>query len=299
MNGKLAAHLVADFPAVVAARDELAIEDYEGTSELGTQTLLLYPVAPNISLFTDLGSVIKGDTIPVNIPPGVLNFSNARSATLPKRPQYSSPQFKVLFAFDAQARPTQITVGYDAKANAVVTNKECYAAIAYTGYTTKASKLIYTPQRSVIGVGGVAASFGIIAAYRPPGEVVTHQVQPINLDQGNSLTEIYRLVSEAVTTPDGQFEKPPGYPTNGAYPGVSFVLPLDVCLLTERVHELGFMDQNGRGYSNTYTIRPAKPFDSSFGYVIPTTCKSGSIPGNVDLQLKARNFLAQRGLGCK
>lgn len=299
MEGELKGHLLADFGSVDAGSVELAIEDYAGSSVVGTVTLLLFPVANDIELATDVGSVIKGDTVPVDVPFGVLNFNGTNSAPLPKRPQYSSPVLKVLFAFDAAGKRITVSTRYDAKTNSIVTNQICYAAISYSAYVSVASKLIYTPARSSLNNGGVSNLYGVIAAYRPPGAVVIHQVSPTSLENGTSETEIYRIVSEFVATPDGAFEKPPNYPADGNYPGKTFVLPTDTYLITERVHEAGYFDFAGRAYTRTQNVIRLRPYDDDITYVPTLVCKEASFAGNQDAILKAKNYIASRGLGCK
>lgn len=265
--------------------------------------LLLIP-AVNATIVASVGNVQTRNVKPVNVPAGAITFSGSNVATLPRVPVYSNPTFQVLFAFNLSGQGTSIGISYDAQANQVKANKACYAAVAYTEYQTSGRELLYSPEIVHFGKGS-EQRFGVIAAFAPPRSLVTHQVQAPTFDNGNAEFEVYRKVSYAVATPDGEFEMPPSYPSSGSYPDRPTVLDVSTSLRTERVHEIGLMDANGRAWVRTFFVPVQEPYVGDAVYaqnlVNNLQCKVSTLPAGQfsnQLILKAKGFIKSQGLGC-
>jgi len=309
---QIRAYLVAQFPRPTSpgidengdsvAAANLAIEGYEGAVPAdGNVHLVLFPADLRIQLVSNIGEIQRGDIIPIFVPGGTITFSGSQSVSLPRRPQYSSPTLTTLFAFDENGLPTTANIRTDAFGQ-VVSDKKIYAAIAYTDYVTSGQRFTYRPVTNNLPGGGTTKTFGVIAAFFPPTkEMLIYQVQPVDINTGDWQIELYRLVSYSVATPEGEYELPPNYPTDGNYPGSTTIIDPATSLKTQRVHEVGFMDANGRGYSRTYTVQTLRPYDSDTNYKPVKTCITTPPGGNISPALKQRalNLIAGRGFGCQ
>lgn len=273
----------------------------------GLRHLLLFPSLP-VSLATDVGTVVRGSTRPIDVPGGILQFSGGNTASLPREPVYSTPMFTVLFAFGLDGNPIGGETGglsphYDATTREVRVNRACHAAIAYTAYRTSALELAYTPLRESVattqaGLAGMKETYGVVAAFHQPSRALAIFQVPLSSLPGEVDLELYRIVSYVVTTPDGEFEMPPGYPTSGTYPNTNFVLDLSTHLRTERVHEIGKMDARGNAFVTEFNRENQKPY---FGTLYKPTklLMASSVPQDrygSDIVLKAKNIIKARGL---
>jgi hypothetical protein len=269
-----------------------------------TDTHLLVTPAVGATLRATVGTLTRGNVKPVDVPGGMVQFSGSNTATLPRVPVYSSPLFNILFAFDMEGQPTSIAVVYDASSYQVRANKPCYAAVAYTPFKTSGEQYTYQADLQTFGNGSIT-TFGVIAAFYPPKSITTYQVPPSNVDGGEVDVEVYRRVSYAVTTPDGEFEKPPQYPTLGTYPDRPLVIDTGTSLRTERVHEIGFITEAGRAYVRSFYVPIREPYVGDAQYATNLAanleCKVSTLPQALDpaLVLKAKNFIKSRGLGCR
>jgi len=295
--------LQAQVQASIAPSDsaiQLLIEpDPAGAPDLDIH-LLLYP-AVGAYLAASAGVVRYGNNKSVPVAGGVITFSGSSKASLPKLPTVDNPVFMVLYSFDTQGQPIPISVQFDRLTGAVEASAECYAAVAYTTYKTTARELIYTPLTESLGQG-TRTTFGVICAYYPPRSQVIYEVQPFSSDDGNVEVEVYRIVSGAVTNNDGEFEKPPSYPASGAYPDKTLVLDTSQTLETERVHEIGYMDQRGRAWVRSLFVPTKEPYVGDGEYAPNKSCKVSTIPPDLfskELIAKATNWVKQRGYGCK
>lgn len=321
LPARVTAHVVASFKNQ-AASQSLEIEGDPQPHKDELRHLLLFPSLP-VSLATNVGTIARGSTRPIDVPGGIIQFSGGNTASLPREPVYSSPAFNVLFAFDTDGNPTGGETGgisphYDSTTRQVRVNRACHAAVAYTAYKTSALELIYTPLTEattgsfgsqITGQTGTKVTYGVVSAFHKPSRAMAmFDVQLTSLiEPGEQDVELYRIVSYAVTTPDGEFEMPPGYPTSGAYttstPPVTFVLDLTTHLRTERLHEIGRMRPNGDAYPTSYNVKVLNPFLGSAVYTIPKVCKVSTSMDpkiySIDKILKAKNWIAARGLGCK
>lgn len=291
--------VVARFPQPDAG-GALSIEPDVGIYGDSDVHLLLYPAEPGILVRASEGEVIVGDVKPVTMPSGIVQFSGSSSASLP-RPARPAPEFKVQYAADAEGNEVSIRLSYDGNLNVLQADRDCYAAVSYTSYQTAARRLAYRPARSMLPAGGLSLRFGAIFAVKPgkPPRIFVYEVQPFSIINGNAVFELYRIVSDVITTQTGEHEKPPAYPTNGNYPDRP-ALDISVNLQTERVHEIGYMDEAGRGWVNSYFVSAVDPYVGDNAYVIQKRAKVASIsqfPRN--LQLKALDFIASRGLGVR
>jgi len=81
-----------------------------------------------------------------------------------------------------------------------------------------------------------------------------------------SRTELYKVVSEYVADPDGQWEKPPNFPTDGTYPNGDSGPDTDIYMINERVHEIGNVDRFGGVREEIFTVRTLQPYTGDSGY---------------------------------
>lgn len=83
-----------------------------------------------------------------------------------------------------------------------------------------------------------------------------------------SRTELYRVVSDYVSDPDGQWEKPPNFPTDIVYPGASIEEgpDQDIYIVSERTHELGNVDRFGSIREELFTVRVLQPYSTNSNY---------------------------------
>jgi hypothetical protein len=284
----------------------LSIENDPGAYGDDVVHLLLFPnVAAQVAC--DIGTIEVGGTKVTNVQGGVLSFSGSAEASLGKIPN-NVPTFNVLFAFDAtndsigglgSAGSDAIGFTWDGVANVLRASKPCYAAVSYTKYETTARQLRYRGKGEPLANGGIAVTFGVVAAYYNKS-VVTHQVEPFNTDDGNSDYEMYRIVSSAITTRDGEFEKPPTFPTSGTYPDRALVLDTATFLETERVHEIGRMDAKGRAYVVTYYVPVLEPYIGDITYKPKKSLKESTLPSSLFTEeqiLAAKAAVARRGQG--
>jgi hypothetical protein len=297
---KQQAQVTAGFDSANSASNiGLSIENDPGLFNVDAIHLLQFPDV-GASLFTDVGKVEAGSSKAVPVNGGVLQFSGGTEASLGKVPN-SPPTFKTLFAIPVTALPKggSVSFTYDGTHGVLRANVPCYAAVAYGKYETQARQLRYYPATEALPSGGVSTTFGFVVAYMPPNSVSVFQVEPFNVDDGNSEFELYRIVSDAVTTRDGEFEKPPSFPSSGTYPAKTTVVDTATFVQTERVHEIGLMDNKGRAWVRTFFVPNLEPYIGDVAYKPTKTLKSATPPSNFspDLVLAAKQAVAKRGQG--
>ena len=276
-----------------ASTEDLRLDiepDLGGAADLDVH-LLLFP-AVDAQISADFGSVRFGNSKTVGVPPGIIEINGGTSARMPKIP-IENPTLRVMRASDASGAAKPIAIGLEG--NGVIrASAECYAAISYTAYKARGREIIYTPQTS----GGVT-TFGSIVAFYPPRSQTVYQVGAFDIDNGNVEVELYRIISHAVTTPDGEFEDPNA---DGSYSGASLKLDMSTHLRTERVHEIGYMDQRGRAWVRSIHVPIKEPFVGSAGYTPAKECRTSPVPPDLFTKeqiARAANFVKQRGYGCK
>lgn len=305
MTQPVSAHTVARFP-VAGDGFPIVIEGDPGVYSDGDVHLLISPVGTWDKIAVDVGAYRLGSIKPIDVPAGVLQFNGSNSASLPRIPVHSSPSFTLLFAFDGDTGD-EITpaVTYNGVANQVALNADnVHGMVSYSAYVSRAQELIYTPVTENLGSGGIKVTYGVIAAFRKkPPSLTIYQTQ-FPTFEGIHDIEVYRKISYAVTTPDGEFEMPPGYPNSGAYtaPAASPDLDLSTHLRTERVHEIGKMRADGYCYVTEFNVTKLNPYIGNLNYTIPTSCRTATLDPDKysrDIVLKAKDFIASRGLGCK
>lgn len=295
----VSASVVAGFPASVGSGGGLLIEHDPGFYTGIDAHLRISPPATAISIVTNIGSVRTGSTKPVPVQGGILRVSGSNVANLPRRVGDTAPEFQVLSVFDAATGiATTVNYHYNALTNELRLSKPVHAAIAYSSYLSRAQELIYTPE-----VSGLSLRYGVIAAFAPPDDLVVHEVDLTQVDSGNSEFEIYRITSPVVGNGTGtEYEKPPGYPTSGAYttPPVVFTLELEGTFMTKRVHEIGLMDALGRAWVRTFFRSNLEPYIGNPDFAPTKTLETSTLPQDrfdKNLILKAKNIIASRGQG--
>lgn len=258
--------------------------------------LLLFP-AVGAQLACSDGSVKYGQRVPFDVPGGIAQFSNSDTSNLPYQVGGTAPEMQVLYAFNATGSPFNPGIA-QLPDSSLKASAPCSAAVKYGPYTTFANELIYTPGEELLGAGGVKAIFGVIAAYYQ-GAQTLFQTTPFNTNGGNAEYELYRIFSYVVTNLRGEFEKPPLYPANGVYPDKPLVIDITSSIMTERVHEIGYMDATGRGWVREYGTPNLEPYTGDLTYK-PAKQKRVTTLGAQfpkELQMKAQAFIASRNLG--
>jgi hypothetical protein len=306
MTGNTTAHVVAKFDGNDAGLG-LSIEGDARIYGADFIHLLLYPADPSIHVYASVGEVAKSGTKLVTVPGGILKFSGSASASLPKRPHETSPEFQVLFAFDTEGLDItdDVETIYNGESNVLTLNVVCHAAVKYSEYKTKAIKLLYRPKQTSVGsgAGGQAffVEFGAISAFHPPTRSIIIFEVPISTIQEHADVEIYRITSAYVITPNGPREKPPNYPTDGIYPDMAPSLHLDVegTVLAEVAHEVGFMTPRGSAYVRSYHQPIHEPYVGFFNYKRPRKLQPSPLGDKYpdDIRLKAKSIVAALGLG--
>lgn len=309
MTERVTASVVGAFPAPSSAGGPLLIEPDVGIYNDDAVHLLLYPPS-GVRVFPSVGTLSVGDVKQVTVPSGFVTISG-RTGSLPRptagglavgggQGVLGGGQFQVVLAVGTDGLPMVVSVTYDAAANVLVTSQEVSTAIVkYESYTSIARRLAYRPGTRTLPAGGIAADFGAICAFRAPSTTLVYPVTPFDIINGNAVYELYRIVSDAVSTPEGEFEKPTNYPTNpGTYTGSGFTLDVSVSMQTERVHEIGYMDESGRGWANAYFVSARAPFVGDISYTIPKRSSLATVTQYPrHLQQRALDFIASRGLG--
>jgi hypothetical protein len=260
--------------------------------------LLLIPDVP-ASLVADVGSIQLGQARPYDVPGGILTFSNSDATKLPMAPIGTIPEFRRLFAFGATGQVVGVTASWEESTQQVRLSRPITGAIAYAKYRTTAREFVYTPQVEVFGQGS-ATTYGVICAhYR--GTIITYEATPSTIERGLALIELYRRYSYKVTNRDGQFEKPPNYPTSGAYPDApSFTLDVDGSTQFERVHEIGLMNERGYAWVETPNVNILEPFVDVPTYVPTISVRINALDPTKyppEIIAKAKDFIKSRGLG--
>jgi|GEM_PF-7083626 len=293
MTARVTAHTVARFVEPSGGSPLLLIEPDPG-AYLGIDVhLLISPPAVAESIVADVGQVRLKSIKEIDVTQGILEVSGSNTCSLPRLPA-TRPLLNVLFAFDAATGAViHPTVRLNILTGLITLSKNCYAAVSYGSYKTRVQELLYTPL-----VEGFSVTYGVIAAFRKPATMVIYQVELPTFNGQNDL-EIYRITSPAITTPTGEFEKPPGFPTDGSYPGKTFVLNLDVYLQTKRVHEIGRMRPDGFAYVTRFYVPVLDPYIGDLAYSITKTLEESTLPNDLpsNLVLKAKDYIASRQLG--
>lgn len=280
----------------------LEIKNDPGMYADGLAHLLLIPDVP-ASLAADVGEVVLGGSKVIEIPGGILTFSGSDSAPLPATPIDTPPEFKSLFAFNSKGQPTTADAHYDRSTGAVRLTRSCTGAISYTGYKSSARIITYRPRTEVLPtytgggvIGGGKTTYGVIAAYYE-GTLITHQVVMPDMVNGNDEVELYRIVSDKVITPEGEFEKPPAYPNN-TYPGLGISIDMSSSVLIERVHEIGFMDSTGRAWTKEPYAPILEPYVGSLSYKPVKRLRESPVPEDrydKKIVARARDIVKARG----
>lgn len=294
----VSASVVARFPQPDAG-GALAIQpDLDPYSDDAIHLLLL-PASGDVSVYASVGDVAVGDVKAVWVPSGAVTFSGGSTASLPYSPSESGPELRTLYALNTEGDSPFISFRYDGASNVLSASQDCYAGVSYSAYKTAALRLAYRPLRRPLGLG-VSLEFGMIVAFRRPrGPEVTYEVQPFQLFNGNAFYELYKITSRTVSTPAGEFERPNNFPAvPGTYTGSGFTLDTSVAMENKRVHEIGYMDEAGRGWPFVIAHPTLEPFVGDNTYTPTKTVELAAItqfPRNV--QLKALEYIASRGLG--
>jgi hypothetical protein len=282
-----------------ASQGALSIENDPGAFFGADIHLLLFGEAQTV--IADIGTIVIGGTRFVDIPGGILQASGSDTASLPKLPAGTAPELTVLFAFNSKGQPISASAWTDGQT--VRLNAVAHAAVKYGPYKARARMLTYSPvvesiATSQAGLAGKKVTYGVIAAFAPPGTLVIHQIEPQNIVNGNDEIEIYRIFSYTVTTRDGEFEFPPGFPNDLTYPGIGFSIDPSLIAKNERTHETGFMDSSGRAWTKELFCQNLEPYVGALSYKPKKFIRESPVPKDTyskELVAKALDIIAARG----
>jgi len=296
--GELQRQVVVPFSPGSDAQ-QLAIENDPGFYADSLSHLLLIPDV-GATVRADPGEVRLGNSKLIDVPAGAMTASGS-SATLPHPPVGTAPVFKTLFAVDPKGNfITDVGAYYDSASFQVRFAREvAQAAITYSAYKTSARMMTYTPKIEASPSGGSKVTYGVITAWYQ-GTLVVFQVTPPSVQQGLALIELYRRTSPKIINADGPFEKPPGYPTVGTYPGKSYVLDVVGSREIDRVHEIGFIDTDAHTFVYTPSVDILEPYVGDTNYAPTITTKIATLdPEKYSKEIigRARDFIKSKGLG--
>jgi hypothetical protein len=193
----------------------------------------------------------------------------------------------------------------------VSANQRFWGLVRVEGYKRKYRILDYrpTPEKKDLSytafdpLGNLRINlYGTVAAFYKD-QVGTLFVIPQNGTEdvkGDDEIEIYRITSKAVVNDQGEWEYPPGWPTDTSYPtGATPEPEPEIGIVTERVHEIGYVNRGGNVWTRTQNISKATPFASTPGYVPVKTITDVSLPEDLPAFAKAKavEALARRKKG--
>lgn len=274
----------------------LEIQRHETTDHTGFLRQPLIPVAtPHVylrlypavlaTLRATVGAVSQHGVRQERIENETVLFEGAQTARTEHRASADLVLSVAGLAFDENGDAVNVSVTAD-DTGALRATRPFYGA-AVVSYTTEYRLLRYdfavTEQAN--GLRDLAAG-AVLAFYG--GEVATYQVALPDLDDSNAGTnqaEYFRDVSYTILQGAEEYERPPGWPEY-TWSGLSLVPaaaatnpapdPDEGWIEHERVHEIGLINSACFLSTDSYPVRPAKPWQGSTNYDIPIERKMAS-----------------------
>ncbi len=144
-------------------------------------------------------------------------------------------------------------------------------------YRAKCARYNYRFDTTRLTGGGLTVHGGLLIV-RDGMQVATLDLDPPGLGDEEGVVELYRVVSEVVTDPDGTWEKPPNFPTDSDYPGGGTGPDTNIYMISERTHEVGVIDLDSRIDERRLHTPWEQPYTGSVAYRPGWRLKRGSPP---------------------
>jgi hypothetical protein len=133
MTAQLQAQVTAAFRQDGAGQIPLAIQGDPGFYFDTNIHLLLTPNV-DATIRATAGAVALGGSKVIEVPGGALTFNDSDSASLPSVPSGSNPEFEMMFGFDSNNNPVEVSAFYDAPAFAVRASRKFTGKVSYAPY---------------------------------------------------------------------------------------------------------------------------------------------------------------------
>jgi hypothetical protein len=211
--------------------------------------LRVYP--PGCQFFTTAGTVTPGATRTVPVTGEMLTFSKSDTASLKYLPN-GAVTFTVLWSLDDHAQPVGgLTFKVDPNTGRVKANAVFTGMVRVGPYTSQYQSIKYKPEIEqsmslMSSWPNLHVTYGVIAAIKHGG-MGTFEVPLPTVPTGTDKVELWRVVSNTVLDPDGEWEKPQSWGSGytGKYADNKTGPNADSAILKERVHEIGYATRTG------------------------------------------------------
>jgi hypothetical protein len=288
--------------STLAGSVPLAIEQDPGVYNDALTHLLLFPDV-FASVRATVGEVHLGNSKVIDVPGGVLQVSNSDTASLPVPPSSGfAPTFETIFSMNSDAEDVDAAAYYDSASFLVRLSRRCTAAISYSPYKASARMLTYTPKVESSPAGGAKTTYGVIVA-RYQGAMIIYPVTPPSFENGEDKIELYAITSHSISTRDGEFEFPPGFPAVLDYTNPPAATPdfdQSIVAKNERIHEVGYINARGYCWVEQRNVVIREPYVGNNNYTPVKSKRVNTLDPKKytsDIIAKAADFIASRGLG--
>lgn len=280
----------------------LTLENYQSVFVgLGSLALALHDTIPtgSVQLFTTAGTVADVNlVVQKKVKAAFVQMSNSSTLEIPNGVAYT-----VLFAIDSNGVPLDV-VEVSRSATEAKFSQPFYGLVKVAEHTIDVRILKYTPSQTTIQnlvstAFGVSVTYGTVAAFKD-GRLATCEVEPPTVSNGADELEVYRIESQSLINPEGEWEMPDGWPDNPTYPTGATPPRPRIGVVTTRVHEVGMVTSEGYFYSREFDVAIAKPY---FGNVTAYTPTKSVVQGSgfsklTDaMKIKAQEAMTARGKG--
>lgn len=265
--------------------------------------LRVYP--PGCQFFTTAGTVTPGATRTVPVMGEMLTFSNSDSASLKYLPM-GPVTFEVLWSMDDHAQPVGgLRFKVDSNTGYVRVNVPFTGMVRTSAYQTQYQSIRYKPEIEqsmslVSSWPNLHVTYGVIAAIKNGG-MGTFEVPLPTIPSGTDKVELWRVVSNTVLDPDGEWEKPQtwGAGYTGKYADNKTGPNAESSILKERVHEIGYATRTGMvTWYDQFSRSLAQPYT---GFIKDTETPNFqpvfSLRKQVPSQLFPEDVFAQQSVG--
>jgi hypothetical protein len=239
--------------------------------------LRVYP--PDVSLAASVGTITKKNVLSEEIQGELVRFSGSSEAKFTYTPAEEPPPAELVFGFDSKGDPLLFPpqFGYEIKTGTIKAYRivagekqpfAFYGLVRVPKYRAEYLKFYYKPaieyqKTGMMGIYGAVTTFGTVAAYKE-GTIELYEVPTTDTTSGKYRNEIYRIVSQTVIDPEGEWELPetwgPSY--EGRYDNNDVGPQYDTAVVKERIHEYGYVDSYGFFHYEVFRRYLGKPYDS-------------------------------------
>lgn len=274
----------------------------------------VYPAG--CTYYVTVGTLTPDTIREVEIPGEMLSFSKSDSATLKYPPHGRQPILEVLWALNDRGQPADVRsmrFTIDSYTGRVKCSKAFTGLVKTSAYSARYQRILYKPTVEAVAVlwsefPGIHVNYGVIAACKD-GAMAIHEVQiPTGPQTGTDKVELWRVVSNTILDPTGEWEKPQTWGTsyNGKFNDGKTGPDSSSAIMKERVHEIGYATRTGlvtwydqfpRGLANPYPPRAIKtigtdPFQPEV--TLRTQTPESLFPDDLSAQRAAARFIADR-----